>query len=150
MVLLICDDLRFIFFFPSSLTHQSTPEQSARSRIYGRHFSVNRPMDPNTLLFCAWMMSEGCSCQPSTPSDCSWLIDGLALSCDGFLCIKPLISCFWFGYSRHPTQKFTQRIPLNFIVDRDFITGHFWACQRFTLSFDCDLILLFLTVIPFT
>jgi hypothetical protein len=63
---------------PSSLAHQSSPEQSARSQIDGRHFGVNRPIDPNALLFCAWMMSEGCFAQSSTPVDCSWLIDCLA------------------------------------------------------------------------
>jgi len=74
MVLLICDDLQFIFF-PSSLTHQSTLEQLAGSLIYGRHFSVNRPMDLNALLFCAWMMSEGVFAPSSAPVDYSWLID---------------------------------------------------------------------------
>jgi len=42
-----------------SLDHHSMLEQSAKSRIDGRHFGVNRPIDSNALLFCAWMMSEG-------------------------------------------------------------------------------------------
>jgi hypothetical protein len=65
-----CDDCGL--FFPSSLAHQSTPEQSARSLIYGRHFGVNRPMDLNALLFCAWMMSEGCSCPVVVPGSRPW------------------------------------------------------------------------------
>jgi hypothetical protein len=68
--------------FPSSLAHQSTPEQSARSLIYGRRFNVNRPMDLNALLFCVWMMSEGCSCQSSTSVACPWLIVVLCLDAD--------------------------------------------------------------------
>jgi hypothetical protein len=58
-----CDDCDL--FFPYSLDHQSMPEKSARSLIYGDCFDINRPMDLNALLFCAWMMIEGCSCQPS-------------------------------------------------------------------------------------
>jgi hypothetical protein len=49
-----------VLYLPSlSLDHQSKPEQSAKSQIDGRHFGVNRPIDSNALLFCAWMMSGG-------------------------------------------------------------------------------------------
>jgi hypothetical protein len=50
----------------SSLDHHSMPEQLPRSWIDDRHFSVNRPIDPNALLFCVWMMSEGFFC-PNHP-----------------------------------------------------------------------------------
>jgi hypothetical protein len=76
-----------VIFFPSSLAHQSSPEQSARSLIYGHRFGVNRPMDLNALLFCAWMMSEGCSCQSSTSVVCPWLIVCLAPSSKKYLCV---------------------------------------------------------------
>jgi hypothetical protein len=36
-----------LYLSSSSLDHQSMPEQSARSRIDGRHFGVNRPIDSN-------------------------------------------------------------------------------------------------------
>jgi len=58
MDLLICFEF-VLFTSPSFLAHQSTPKQSARSQIDDRHFDVNRPIDPNALLFCALMMSEG-------------------------------------------------------------------------------------------
>jgi len=67
------------FIFPSSLAHHSMPEQSVKSLIYGFRFSVNRPMDLNALLFYAWMMSEGCSCQWSTSIVFPWLIVVLCL-----------------------------------------------------------------------
>jgi hypothetical protein len=70
MVLLIYDEF-VLRNSPSSLAHQSSPGQSARSWIDGRHFGVNRPIDPNALPFCARMMSEGCFYQSSTPVDCS-------------------------------------------------------------------------------
>jgi len=68
-------------FFLSSLAHQTLPEQSARRLIYGRRFDINRPMDLNAQLFCAWMMSEGHSCQSST----SWF----------HVCMFVLVSWKW-------------------------------------------------------
>jgi hypothetical protein len=70
MVLLIYDEFA-LRNSPSSLVNHSLPGQSIRSQIDGRHFGVNRPIDPNALPFCARMMSEGCFCQSSTPVDCS-------------------------------------------------------------------------------
>jgi hypothetical protein len=66
-----------VCFFLLSLAYQSSVEQLARSLIYSRHFDVNRPMDLNTLLFCAWMMSEGCSYESSSPV----VVPGRVLSC---------------------------------------------------------------------
>jgi hypothetical protein len=63
MIVLFCfinyyEDI--VLYLPSlSLDHQSMPKQSARSQIDDRHFGVNRPIDSNALLLCAWMMSEG-------------------------------------------------------------------------------------------
>jgi len=80
-------------FLPSSLSHQSTPDQSTRSLIYSHRFDVNRPMDLNILLSCAWMMSEKCSCQPSTPSDYSWLTGGIThLRMNTFVIVYPFLS----------------------------------------------------------
>jgi len=61
-----CDWLFPFGYFPSSLAPQSSPEQSARSLIYDRHFRIKRLMDLNALLFCARMMSEGRICYPFT------------------------------------------------------------------------------------
>jgi hypothetical protein len=63
------------------------PEKSARSHIDGRHFGVNRPIDPMALLFCVWMVSKGCVAESSTLVDCSWLIDGLPCAlCNEHFC----------------------------------------------------------------
>jgi hypothetical protein len=51
----------FVVVYPSSLAHQSSPEQSASNLIYDRRVSV-RPMDLNALLFYARMMTEGRTC----------------------------------------------------------------------------------------
>jgi hypothetical protein len=53
------------------------PEQSARSLIYGRRFGVNRPMDLNALIFCAWMMKKDVPVS-RLPLLFPWLIVGLA------------------------------------------------------------------------
>jgi hypothetical protein len=49
----------FMVVYPSSLAHQSLPEQLARSLIYDRHLSIKRHMDLNALIFRARMMSIG-------------------------------------------------------------------------------------------
>jgi hypothetical protein len=94
MVLLICDDFRFIFL-PLSLTHQSMPEQSARILIYNHHFSVNRPMDPKNLSLCVWIMREACVCPIVCPFLSSCWIFSLALVS---VCLSPLhpnVLDFW-------------------------------------------------------
>jgi hypothetical protein len=90
-----CDDCGL--FFPSSLAHQSMPEQSAKSLIYVRRFGVNRPMDLNALLFFAWMINEGCSCQSSTSIECSHLIDYHCTftQLKRFVCCSPSFFAFY-------------------------------------------------------
>jgi hypothetical protein len=68
-----------IVFYLSSLSlgHQSSPEQSVKSRIDGRHFDVYIPIDSTALLFCAWMMNEGQifpSCLPLTNIYVDWFM----------------------------------------------------------------------------
>jgi hypothetical protein len=92
--LIDCDDCGL--FFPSSLAPHSVPEKSSRSLIYGHRFGINRPMDLNALLLCAWMMSEGCSCQPSTSVVFPCLIVGIAPSNKKNLCVWTSLHPCWF------------------------------------------------------
>jgi hypothetical protein len=87
-----CEELCFL---SSSLVHQSTPEQSARSRIDGRHFGAQRPIDSNALLLCAWMMSEGCVFLVVHPFLSLCLISALLWSLH-------VISPLCLNHSRHP------------------------------------------------
>jgi hypothetical protein len=66
VVTALCVDCDLEVVYPSSLAHQSSPEQSARSLIYGRRLSIKRPMDLNALLFCARMD------EAKVTQRCSW------------------------------------------------------------------------------
>jgi len=68
LVLMISCENFVLYTSSSSIDHQSTPKKSAKNQVDGRHFGVNRPIDPNALLFYAWMMSEGyCFCPTVYP-----------------------------------------------------------------------------------
>jgi hypothetical protein len=69
VVTTLCVDCDLEVVYPSSLAHQSSPEQSARSLIYGHRLSIKIPMDLNALLFCARMVKRRRTYQLSTSVD---------------------------------------------------------------------------------